>query len=531
MSAPVMSLPLKKLLNLGLKITGGIHYQLRPEELVSQCLQRNEGRLTETGALAINTGTFTGRSPKDRYLVRDEVSADTVDWNTYNQPLAEKSFDGILKQVTDYLNSLPEIWVRDSAVCADPEHRLNLQVITETPAMSLFAYNMFLRPDEEEFKAAWHILVAPGLKLDAEQYGIRQPNAVIISLKQRVILMVGTGYTGELKKSVFSVLNFLLPFQKQVLSMHCAANMGKAGDTAIFFGLSGTGKTTLSADRNRRLIGDDEHGWTEKGIFNFEGGCYAKCVHLKEVNEPDIYRAIRSGALLENTGFFPGTNRVNYDDASRTENTRVSYPLHYITGSVSPSMGKSPSNIFFLTCDASGVLPPVSRLTPEQAMYQFISGYTAKIAGTETGITEPKSTFSACFGAPFLPLHPVAYAKMLGEKIRKHQVHVWLINTGWSGGAYGKGERIPLSYTRSIVSAVLDGSLGNCNWTVHPIFHFAIPSGCPGVPGKILNPESTWKNPAEYQEKAWQLASQFIDNFKKYENQVPEEILRGAPGY
>ena len=530
MSAPVMGLPLKKLMNLGLKVTGSIHYQLSAEELVSQSVSRSEGRLTDTGALAINTGEFTGRSPKDRYIVKDEVAADAVDWNNYNQPMEEKQFDLIYRQVTGYLNQLPEIWVRDSSVCADPEYRLNLRVITETPAMSLFAYNMFLRP-EEGFKAAWHVLVAPGLKLDPVECGIRQQNAVIISLKRQVILLAGTGYTGEIKKSVFSVLNYLLPFQKQVLSMHCAANMGKAGDTAIFFGLSGTGKTTLSADRSRKLIGDDEHGWTPTGIFNFEGGCYAKCIHLKEENEPDIFHAIRPGALLENTGFFPGTNRVNYNDTSRTENTRVSYPLDYIPNSVIPSIGKIPSNIFFLTCDASGVLPPVSRLTPEQAMYQFISGYTAKIAGTETGITEPKSTFSACFGAPFLPLHPGFYAKMLGEKIRRHEVRVWLINTGWVGGAYGKGERIPLPYTRAMVSAVLEGRLGNCNWNVHPVFHMAMPETCPGVPDRILNPEYTWKNPVEYRAKARELAAQFIDNFKKYENQVPGEILKGAPEF
>lgn len=529
MSIPVMGLPLKKLMNLGLKVTGSIHYQLSPEELISQCVKRKEGTLTDTGALAISTGEYTGRCPKDRYLVKDEISADHIDWNNYNQPVTEDQFNLIFKRVTDYLNRLPELWVRDSAVCADPRYRLNLRVITETPAMSLFAYNMFLRPEEEGLKPDWHVLAAPGLKLDPENCGIRQQNAVVISFKHRLILLAGTGYTGEIKKSVFSVLNFLLPFQKQILTMHCAANMGRAGDTAIFFGLSGTGKTTLSADRSRRLIGDDEHGWDSKGIFNFEGGCYAKCIHLKEENEPDIFRAIRSGALLENIGFFPGTNRVNYDDNSKSENTRVSYPLDYIPGSVTPSMGRMPSNIFFLTCDAFGVLPPVSRLTVEQAMYQFISGYTAKIAGTEAGITEPKPTFSACFGAPFLPLHPGFYAKMLGEKIREQEVHVWLINTGWSGGAYGKGERIPLSYTRAIVSAILEGKLGNCNWKVHPVFHFAMPETCPGIPDKLLNPEFSWKNPIEYRLKARELAAHFIENFKKYENQVSGEILRGAP--
>jgi phosphoenolpyruvate carboxykinase (ATP) len=523
-----MGLPLKKLMNLGLKMAGSIHYQLSPEELLGQCVRRNEGRLADSGALVIDTGEFTGRCPKDRYIVRDEAAAATVDWNHYNQPLEEKQFDQIFSQVTHYLNDLPEIWVRDSAVCADPAYRLNLRVITETPALSLFAYNMFLRPEEEN-NPHWHILAAPGLKLDAAACGIRQPHAVVISLKHRVILLAGTGYTGEIKKAVFSVLNYLLPFQKGVLTMHCAANMGRAGDTAVFFGLSGTGKTTLSADPMRRLIGDDEHGWDDRGIFNFEGGCYAKCIHLKEENEPDIFHAIRSGALLENTSFFPGTNRVNYDDASKTENTRVSYPLDHIPNAVIPSVGRHPSNIFFLTCDAFGVLPPVSRLTAEQAMYQFISGYTAKIAGTEAGVTEPRSTFSACFGAPFLPLHPAVYAGMLGEKIRQQQVRVWLINTGWIGGAYGRGERIPLAYTRSIVRSILDGKLGNCNWQVHPVFHFAVPDSCPGLPDQVLNPGHSWKNPSEYRQQAKELAARFIENFKPYENKVPEAVLWGAP--
>jgi phosphoenolpyruvate carboxykinase (ATP) len=525
-----MGLPLKKLINLGLKVTGSLHYQTSPGELVNDCISRNEGVVTSTGALAISTGEFTGRCPKDRYLVRDEISSGSVNWNNYNQPVTEDQFNLIFRQVTDYLNRLPELWVRDSAVCADPKYRLNLRIIAETPAMSLFAYNMFLRPEEEGLKADWHILAAPGLKLDTENAGIRQSNAVVISIKQRVILLAGTGYTGEIKKSVFSILNYLLPLQKGVLTMHCAANMGTTGDTAIFFGLSGTGKTTLSADRSRRLIGDDEHGWDHQGIFNFEGGCYAKCIHLKEASEPDIFHAIRPGALLENTGFFPGTNQIDYDDHSKTENTRVSYPLDYIPGAVIPSVGRIPSNIFFLTCDAFGILPPVSRLTPEQAMYHFISGYTAKIAGTEAGISEPKSTFSACFGAPFLPLHPAFYARMLGEKIRQHNVRVWLINTGWAGGAYGKGERIPLSYTRSIISAILDGKLESCSWKVHPVFHFAMPETCPGVPDQLLNPEYGWKDPAEYHLNAKELAARFIENFKKYEQEVPGEILSGAPG-
>ena len=373
-------------MNLGLKVSGSIHYQLSAEELVSQCIERNEGRLTDSGALAINTGEFTGRSPKDRYMVKDEISTGTVDWNQYNQPIEEKQFDLIFKQVTDYLNLLPEIWVRDSAVCADPEYRLNLRVITETPAMNLFAYNMFLRPWTEGFKAAWHILVAPGLKLDPARCGIRQKNAVIISLKHQVILLAGTGYTGEIKKSVFSVLNYHLAFSETGAGHALCRQYGKEGGYGHFLRIEryrqnhAQRRPEQEADRRRRA-------WLDRRMayFNFEGGCYAKCIHLNEDNEPDIYRAIRQGALLENTEFFPGTNQVNYEDASRTENTRVSYPLNYIPNAVIPSVGKAPSNIFFLTCDASGVLPPVSRLTPEQAMYQFISGYTAKIAGTEAG--------------------------------------------------------------------------------------------------------------------------------------------------
>ncbi len=524
-----MGLPLKKLMNLGLKMAGSIHYQLGPDELISQCISRNEGQLTDSGALLIHTGEFTGRCPGDRYLVVDEISEKTINWSNYNQPLKEKYFDSIFSQITAYLNKLPEIWVRDAFVCADDQYRLNLRVITETPALSLFAYNMFPRPEEEDFKTDWHILAAPGLRLDLALSGVAHKNAVVISFGHRVILLCGTGYTGEMKKSVFSVLNFLLPGQRNVLTMHCAANCGSNGDTAVFFGLSGTGKTTLSADRERRLIGDDEHGWDDKGIFNFEGGCYAKCIHLKEEKEPDIFHAIRRGAMIENAMFFPNTNSVNYDDASITENTRVSYPLDFIPGAILPSVGKIPSNIFFLTCDAFGILPPVSRLTPEQAMYQFISGYTAKIAGTEAGITEPRSTFSACFGAPFLPLHPAIYAKMLGEKIRKHQVRVWLINTGWCGGPYGKGERIPLAHTRTIIRAILSGKLGNCNWKVHPVFRFAVPDSCPGLPEQILNPESAWKNPLEYQAKAKELAMRFIENFRQYERLAPDEIRWGAP--
>jgi len=532
MSAPVISTPLDRLIKIGLRVTDSIRYQLSPEELVKDCLRKKQGTLNDTGALVIQTGQFTGRSPKDRYILRDDASGNTVHWNDFNQPIDQKYFDIILRKITDYFNSLPELWVRDCYACANPKYRMSIRVINETPAMNLFAYNMFLRPTEDEletFHADWKILAAPGLKLNPAECGTRQENAVIVSFARKTILLAGTGYTGEIKKAVFSVLNYILPEHQNVLSMHCAANMGDAGDTALFFGLSGTGKTTLSTDCSRKLIGDDEHGWNDHSIFNFEGGCYAKCIYLCNDNEPEIYKAIRPGALVENVQYFPGTNRINFDDCTITENTRVSYPIEYINHSVIPSVGDIPSNIFFLTCDAYGILPPVSRLTPGQAMYQFISGYTAKVAGTETGITEPKSTFSACFGAPFMPLHPGKYASMLGQKIKEHGVKVWLINTGWSGGPYGVGSRIKLSVTRAIVNAVLAGHLDEVEYERHPIFGIAVPKACPNVPSEILDPRNTWENKNEYDEKAKLLAHRFIENFKKYEGEVSREILASAP--
>src|ERR1700722_5168275 len=464
MSVPVIALPTDSLLRLGLRISDTIHYQLPPEDLARHCLRRKEGVLGDTGALVIRTGAFTGRSPKDRYIVRDEITSGSVHWNDINQPIDPAYFHRIFTAVTTWLNRAPELFVRDCYVCADPRHRHNIRIINETPSGNLFAYNMFLRPTEEElenFRPDWQILAAPGLSLNAAECGTRSSTAVVISFRHRLIVVAGTGYTGEIKKSVFSILNYLLPRDRDVLSMHCSANKGPKGDTAIFFGLSGTGKTTLSADPARQLIGDDEHGWTEDNIFNFEGGCYAKCINLREEKEPQIYRPLRPGALVENVKFYPGTDRINFDDGSITENTRVSYPLSYIGNSLEPSIGALPANIFFLTCDAYGVLPPISRLSPGQAMYQFISGYTAKVAGTETGITEPKPTFSACFGAPFLPLHPGRYAELLGKKIRQQGVKVWMINTGWSGGPHGQGRRMSLAYTRAMITAAVSGALDN----------------------------------------------------------------------
>lgn len=532
MSVPTIAIPTKNLLKIGLKNTESIHYQLSPEELVQDTLRMGEGVLNDTGALVIRTGEFTGRSPKDKFIVKDEITADTVNWNEFNIPIDEKYFDIVFKKVTAYLDQLNEIWVRDCFACADPRFRLNVRMINEKPWNNLFAYNMFLRPSEDElenFDAEWHVISVPGLKLDPSECGTRQHNGALVSFKQKMILLAGTGYTGETKKGIFTILNYVLPHQKNVLSMHCSANMGDEGDTAIFFGLSGTGKTTLSADPDRKLIGDDEHAWTDDNIFNFEGGCYAKTIGLTEEKEPEIYNAIRPGALVENVTFFPGTNRINFDDGSITENTRVSYPLHYISNALEPSVGGLPKNIFFLTCDAFGVLPPISKLTPGQAMYQFISGYTAKVAGTELGITEPKPTFSACFGAPFLPLHPGKYAEMLGKKMQENNVNVWMINTGWTGGPYGIGNRMKLKFTRAMISAALNGELDSIESETHPVFGMAIPKTCPSVPAELLNPRNTWSDTTAYDEKAKYLAGLFIKNFEKYAAGVTQEIMDAAP--
>ena len=532
MIATTIMIPLEKLQELGFSENKGLHYQLPSSELVEQTVLRGQGVLNDTGALCIHTGEFTGRSPKDKFIVKDVVSADSVDWNNFNIPIEEKYFFQLKKKLLDYLGAKEEIWIRDAYACADPSHRLNIRVINENPWSNLFAYNMFLRPTENElenFEPDWHIIQAPGFKADPAVDGTRQHNFAIVSFSHKTILIGGTGYTGEMKKGIFSVLNYILPHDKNVLSMHCSANMGKEGDVAVFFGLSGTGKTTLSADPNRKLIGDDEHGWTDAAVFNFEGGCYAKTIDLSEEKEPEIFNAIKPGALVENIHFFPGTRQIDFSSKAITENTRVSYPLDFISNALEPSIGGLPKNIFFLTCDAYGVLPPISKLSPGQAMYQFISGYTAKVAGTEAGVTEPKSTFSACFGAPFLPLHPGKYAGMLGEKMKKHEVNVWMINTGWSGGPYGIGNRMKLSYTRAMITAALEGKLDAVSYDTHPVFGMLMPLSCPGVPAEILNPRSTWTDPVAYDAKSKDLATQFVQNFEKYASGVTEEILKAAP--
>lgn len=531
MAVPTLVSPIDQLLQAGLHNGDHITYQASPEELVNSTLQLDQGNLSDTGALVIHTGKFTGRSPKDRFIVKDISTADTIDWNSINLPIDPTYFDRIFETILSYLDNQPRLWVRDCIACADERFRIGIRVVTDKPWMNLFAHNMFLRPAEEEldgFRADWHIFTAPDLQLDPSIHGIPRSNAAVISFKHRMILIAGTGYTGEMKKGIFSVLNFLLP-QQQVLSMHCAANKGEDHETALFFGLSGTGKTTLSADPSRELIGDDEHGWTSRGIFNFEGGCYAKCIGLSPEKEPDIFNAITQGALVENTVFHPGSNRIDFDDASITENTRVSYPLDYIANAADPSLGSHPKNIFFLTCDAYGVLPPISKLNEEQAMYQFISGYTAKIAGTEAGITEPKAVFSACFGAPFLPLHAAKYASLLGQKLKEHRVNAWLVNTGWTGGEYGKGQRIPLKYTRALINAALNGDLEGVTYKIHPVFKLAFPAYCRNLPGDLLDPVQTWDDAKAYEAKAKFLAQLFIDNFIKYAPEVSPEIMKGQP--
>lgn len=502
------------------------------EELIQSSLDLNLGVLNDAGALCISTGEFTGRSPKDKFTIKDAVTENAVDWNNINQPFSPEAFDALEKKVIAHLDKNNEIFVRDVAACADPTYKLNIRVVTETPWASLFADNMFLRLSADEiatFEPEWTILCAPSFMANPAEDGTRQHNFSIINFTKKVILIGGSGYTGEIKKGIFTVLNFVLPHQKNVLSMHCSANIGNDGDTALFFGLSGTGKTTLSADPNRKLIGDDEHGWSDNGVFNFEGGCYAKCIDLTEEKEPDIYHAIKSGAILENIGFFEGTNKVNFEDVSVTENTRVSYPLYHINNIATPSVGSIPKNIFFLSYDAFGVLPPISKLTEAQAMYLFISGYTSKVAGTEAGVTEPQTTFSACFGAAFLPLHPTKYAEMLGKKLKESGANVWLINTGMTGGVYGVGKRMSLKYTRALITAALDGSLNNTTFETLPIFNFQIPTAVEGVPSEILNPRNTWTDKVAYDAKATELAVKFNENFKKYASQASAEILAAAP--
>lgn len=516
---------------LGLSNVAAAYWNLTPSQLVEDTILREEGVLADNGALAIDTGEFTGRSPKDRFIVEDDITRDAVWWGDINIKFDADKFDALYNRVTAYLSG-KEVYVRDAIACSSEKYRLNLRLVSEFPYSNMFAYNMFLRPTDDQimsFDPEWNIICAPGFKADPEIDGTRQHNFAVMNFSKKLLIIGGTGYTGEIKKGIFSALNFILPHQKNVLSMHCSANVGEDGDTAVFFGLSGTGKTTLSSDPNRKLIGDDEHGWDEDSVFNFEGGCYAKTIDLSREKEPQIYDAIKFGALLENINFKENSSEVDFEDGSKTENTRVSYPIYHIDNTQEGSIAGHPKNIFFLTCDAYGVLPPISKLTAGQAMYHFISGYTAKVAGTEAGITEPQTAFSACFGAPFMPLHPTKYAEMLGKKMGEHNVNVWLINTGWSGGEYGVGSRIKLKFTREMITSALTGQLDNVNFETHEIFGLNMPTECPNVPTEILNPKNTWEDKAAYDAKADKLATAFVKNFKKFEEYANEEIMAAAP--
>ena len=511
-----------------------INYQLSPDELHDITIEKGMGKEVSSGALAVNTGEFTGRSPMDRFIVKDAITEDKVWWGNINIPFDSEKFDRLYNKVIDYLNT-KELYVRDSYACADPDYKLNIRVINEYPWSNMFAYNMFLRPTEDElehFEPEWTVVNAPGFKADAAVDGTRQHNFAILNFSRKIALIGGTGYTGEIKKGIFSALNFILPVYKNTLPMHCSANVGNDGDTAIFFGLSGTGKTTLSTDPNRKLIGDDEHGWTpDNTVFNFEGGCYAKVIDLCHENEPEIYGAIKKGAILENV-IMDGNGVVDFSDTSITQNTRVSYPIDHIENIQVPSIGKNVKNIFFLTADAFGVLPPISKLTPAQAAYHFISGYTAKVAGTEAGVVEPQPSFSACFGAPFMPLHPTKYAEMLSKKMIESGVDVWLVNTGWTGGPYGVGTRMKLKYTRAMISAALSGELGLYSYDkyhIHSVFGVAQPRECPCVPKEVLSPRTTWNNDEAYYTTAFKLTNAFRENFKKFEAYASEEIRRGGP--
>jgi len=512
--------------------TDNVLYNLSHAELVEEVIKNNEGVFSESGAIACNTGKFTGRSPKDKFIVKDGDSEKNVWWGDVNHPLSTEHFENIYSKMKEFLLE-KKIYVRDVMAGADIKNNLKIRVINTLAYHNLFCLNMFISPEKninDDFLPEFTIICIPEFEGKPLENGLRQGNFTIINFTQKIILIGGSAYTGEIKKGIFSVLHYILPLKKDVLSLHSSANIGKKdNDTALFFGLSGTGKTTLSTDPNRLLIGDDEHGWGKDGVFNFEGGCYAKVIGLSDEDEPEIFEAIRFGALLENVVFFQGTRKVNYDDKSITENTRVSYPIEYIPNSVKPSIGGIPKNIFFLTADAFGVLPPISKLTIGQAMYHFISGYTAKLAGTEMGVTEPQTTFSACFGQAFLSLHPTIYAEMLGKKIKEYKVNVWLVNTGWSGGSYGKGQRMKLKLTRSLITAALENKFESIKFNSHDVFNILVPESCPEVPSEMLDPKNTWENKEEYDDIANKLAKAFVENFNNFKDFANEEILAGAP--
>ena len=520
-----------KLENHGLTPGRQVSWNLSPARLYEESLVRGVAKLAHMGAIVTLTAPHTGRSPNDRFIVRDESTEATVDWGPVNRSVSEAHFGLLRTNVVDYLNGV-DLFVQDARAGADETHGINVRVVSESPWQALFSHNMFLRlgpEDLQRFVPGFTVLHAPSLKADPSVHGTQSETAVVVNFSAHEVLVVGTWYAGEVKKSIFSVLNHVLP-QKNVLPMHCSANVGPSGDVALFFGLSGTGKTTLSADPGRSLIGDDEHGWGHEGVFNFEGGCYAKSIALSRETEPEIHQATQMfGTILENVMMDEDTRVIDFDDDSITENGRVSYPIHYIDKAVTSGRGGHPDNVVFLTADAFGVLPPIARLTPGQAMYHFLSGYTAKVAGTERGVTEPVATFSACFGAPFLPRPAGVYAEMLGERLREHGGKVWLVNTGWSGGGYGVGSRMNLGHTRAMVHAAVAGQLSETEFVRDPVFGLDVPMAVPGVPPEVLQPRGAWEDTASYDAAALRLADMFKENFQQFENQVTEEVRVSGP--
>ena len=518
----------------GLKNLKKINWNLSTPQLYEHIIANKEGQLSHLGPVCVTTGEHTGRAPNDKFIVQEPSSQENIWWGKVNRPFSVEQFEALYSRILAYLQG-KEVYVQDCCAGCDPKHQTHIRVITEHAWHSLFARNMFIQIRDmaklENHDPAFTIMHVPDFKAVPAIDGTNSEVFVIVDFGRQLVLIGGTSYAGEIKKSVFSILNYLLPQKQSVLSMHCSANIGNKGDSAIFFGLSGTGKTTLSADPKRKLIGDDEHGWSDRGVFNFEGGCYAKVIRLSKKSEPEIFECTRKfGTLLENVVLSKDARRLDLDDASLTENTRASYPITHINNAVLEGMGGHPDNVIMLTCDAYGVMPPVSKLTPEQAMYHFISGYTAKVAGTEKGMSrEPTAIFSTCFGAPFMSLHPSVYADMLGERIDKHKVSCWLVNTGWTGGAYGVGKRIEIKYTRAMIKAILEGQLDNVETENDPVFGIQIPLVVKGVPKEYLFPRNTWKNPEAYDEKANELANQFIENFKEYENNVDKKILDASP--
>ncbi len=518
---------------LGVERFGAVHENLPPARLVEAAVRRREGMLAGSGALVVKTGKRTGRSAKDKFVVEDDLTRDKVAWGATNKPFSSEAFEALLEKATRYLGNLEEFYVVDAYAGADPRYRLNVQVATEAAWHALFARQLFRRPSREEldrFEPEWTVISVPGFLAEPEEDGTESETFVGIDFSRKVVLVVGTGYAGEIKKSIFTVLNFVLPTEHGVFPMHCSANIGDDNSVACFFGLSGTGKTTLSADPERRLIGDDEHGWSDAGVFNFEGGCYAKTIDLSPEKEPQIWNAIRFGAVLENVSMERQDRVVDYEGRLITENTRVAYPLEYIEGAVPDGMGGHPSAVLFLTADAFGVLPPISALTPEQAAYYFLSGYTAKLAGTEADMEiEVEATFSTCFGAPFLPLPPTTYATMLSERLREHGTRCYLINTGWSGGPYGTGARIDIADTRRMVRAVIGGELDDAETRQDPNFGLHVPLEVPDVPNEVLDPRETWDDKEAYDESAKKLAGLFAENFRKFEGDVSEEVRKAGP--